>query len=142
MIGSSTLPKELLGGMPRTDRLRQSPRDTPAVTDASTAISNSCTSLWAFPGPALDHPDYYAAAVLSTAFEDGMSSRLFQEIREKRGWFTRSIPLSTVIATRALRNLRRHRRGRGGRAGASVVRAGGSDRAGLSSVELIAPRRR
>jgi predicted Zn-dependent peptidase len=38
-----------------------------------------------FPGPALDHPDYYAAAVLSTAFGGGMSSRLFQEIREKRG---------------------------------------------------------
>ncbi|MBV8090514.1 MAG: insulinase family protein, partial [Alphaproteobacteria bacterium] len=29
--------------------------------------------------------DYYAAAVLSTAFGGGMSSRLFQEIREKRG---------------------------------------------------------
>ncbi len=38
-----------------------------------------------FPGPALDHPDYYAAAVLSTALGGGMSSRLFQEIREKRG---------------------------------------------------------
>jgi len=33
----------------------------------------------------LDDPDYYAAAVLSTAFGGGMSSRLFQEIREKRG---------------------------------------------------------
>src|SRR5204862_7839218 len=38
-----------------------------------------------FPGLALGDPDYYAAAVLSTAFGGGMSSRLFQEVREKRG---------------------------------------------------------
>jgi len=38
-----------------------------------------------FPGLVLGDPDYYAAAVLSTAFGGGMSSRLFQEIREKRG---------------------------------------------------------
>jgi predicted Zn-dependent peptidase len=38
-----------------------------------------------FPGLPLCDPDYYAGAVLSTAFGGGMSSRLFQEIREKRG---------------------------------------------------------
>jgi predicted Zn-dependent peptidase len=38
-----------------------------------------------FPGVTLGDPDYYAASVLSTAFGGGMSSRLFQEIREKRG---------------------------------------------------------
>jgi predicted Zn-dependent peptidase len=38
-----------------------------------------------FPGLNLADPDYYAAAVLSTAFGGGMSSRLFQEVREKRG---------------------------------------------------------
>ena len=38
-----------------------------------------------FPGLTLGDPDYYAAAVLSTAFGGGMSSRLFQEVREKRG---------------------------------------------------------
>jgi predicted Zn-dependent peptidase len=38
-----------------------------------------------FPGLTLGDPDYYAASVLSTAFGGGMSSRLFQEIREKRG---------------------------------------------------------
>ena len=30
-------------------------------------------------------PDYYTASVLSTLFGGGMSSRLFQEVREKRG---------------------------------------------------------
>src|SRR5690349_20028970 len=38
-----------------------------------------------FPGLPLGEPDYYAALVLSTAFGGGMSSRLFQEVREKRG---------------------------------------------------------
>ena len=38
-----------------------------------------------FPGVELGDPDYYAASVLSTAFGGGMSSRLFQEVREKRG---------------------------------------------------------
>jgi predicted Zn-dependent peptidase len=38
-----------------------------------------------FPGLNLADPDYFAASVLSTAFGGGMSSRLFQEVREKRG---------------------------------------------------------
>ena len=38
-----------------------------------------------FPGLPLGDPDYYAAQVLSTAFGGGMSSRLFQEVREQRG---------------------------------------------------------
>jgi predicted Zn-dependent peptidase len=38
-----------------------------------------------FPGIPFGDPDYYPAAVLSTALGGGMSSRLFQEIREKRG---------------------------------------------------------
>ena len=39
----------------------------------------------AFPGISYHDPDYYAASVLSTLFGGGMSSRLFQEIRERRG---------------------------------------------------------
>jgi predicted Zn-dependent peptidase len=38
-----------------------------------------------FPGLAYADPDFYAAQVFSTLFGGGMSSRLFQEIREKRG---------------------------------------------------------
>ncbi len=38
-----------------------------------------------FEGISYDHPDYYALSVLSTILGGGMSSRLFQEIREKRG---------------------------------------------------------
>lgn len=38
-----------------------------------------------FEGLGYHDPDFYAAAVLSTLLGGGMSSRLFQEIREKRG---------------------------------------------------------
>jgi predicted Zn-dependent peptidase len=38
-----------------------------------------------FPGVAYADPDFYAASTLSTLLGGGMSSRLFQEIREKRG---------------------------------------------------------
>ncbi len=38
-----------------------------------------------FPGCAYADPDYYPALLLSTLLGGGMSSRLFQEIREKRG---------------------------------------------------------
>ncbi len=38
-----------------------------------------------FPGLGYADPDYYAATVYSTLLGGGMSSRLFQEVREKRG---------------------------------------------------------
>jgi len=38
-----------------------------------------------FDGVAFDDPDYYAAQVMSMLLGGGMSSRLFQEVREKRG---------------------------------------------------------
>jgi predicted Zn-dependent peptidase len=38
-----------------------------------------------FPGFGFGDPDFYAASLVSTAFGGGMSSRLFQEVREKRG---------------------------------------------------------
>ncbi len=38
-----------------------------------------------FPGVTYDDEDFYAASVFSTLFGGGMSSRLFQEVREKRG---------------------------------------------------------
>lgn len=38
-----------------------------------------------FPGVSVADKDYYAAQVMATALGGGMSSRLFQEVREKRG---------------------------------------------------------
>lgn len=39
----------------------------------------------ALPGVAYEDPDFYAAQVMSTVAGGGMSSRLFQEVREQRG---------------------------------------------------------
>jgi predicted Zn-dependent peptidase len=39
----------------------------------------------ALPGLSFDDPDYYAMQVYATVLGGGMSSRLFQEVREKRG---------------------------------------------------------
>lgn len=41
--------------------------------------------LMGFEGIPFNHPDYHAMAILSIILGGGMSSRLFQEIREKRG---------------------------------------------------------
>jgi len=41
--------------------------------------------LLGFEGVSYDDDDFYTASVLSTLFGGGMSSRLFQEVREKRG---------------------------------------------------------
>ena len=38
-----------------------------------------------FAAPSHDNPDFYAAQMLSNIMGGGMSSRLFQEVREKRG---------------------------------------------------------
>ena len=38
-----------------------------------------------FPALKLDDPDYYAAVIVNSAFGGSSSSRLFQEVREKRG---------------------------------------------------------
>jgi predicted Zn-dependent peptidase len=39
----------------------------------------------AFEAPAYRHPDYFTAQICAGALGGGMSSRLFQEVREKRG---------------------------------------------------------
>lgn len=41
--------------------------------------------LFGFPGPSMKEDEFYSANVLSGILGGGMSSRLFQEIREKRG---------------------------------------------------------
>ena len=94
-----------------------------AAICARSATSSRCMSCWAFPASPIADPDYYAASVLSTALGGGMSSRLFQEVREKRGLvysiysFTHAYSDGGVV-----RRLCRHRRGRGRRADAGDVR--------------------
>ncbi|MFN0094238.1 MAG: M16 family metallopeptidase [Dehalococcoidia bacterium] len=52
-----------------------------AVTEKQTEQAHLCL---AFPTVALDHPDRHAVDLLSTVLGEGMSSRLFLELREER----------------------------------------------------------
>ena len=79
------LAEELIGGMPADRSAIVEPARYTGGDRREHRDLEQLHLVMGFPGPALDHPDYYAAAVLSTALGGGMSSRLFQEIREKRG---------------------------------------------------------
>jgi predicted Zn-dependent peptidase len=54
-------------------------------TRSSTKPFEQSHLLMAFEGPSYLQPDYYTAQVFSSLFGGGMSSRLFQEVRERRG---------------------------------------------------------
>ena len=79
------LAEKLLSGLPPERPVTATPAN---YTGGDRRIERDLEQLHlvlGFPGLTLGDPDYYAAAVLSTAFGGGMSSRLFQEVREKRG---------------------------------------------------------
>ncbi len=79
------LAEKLLSGLPRERAVTATPAN---YTGGERRMGRDLEQLHlvlGFPGLTLSDPDYYAAAVLSTAFGGGMSSRLFQEVREKRG---------------------------------------------------------
>ncbi|HXP95146.1 MAG TPA: pitrilysin family protein [Telmatospirillum sp.] len=70
------------------------PQSHPAVEDAARYLGGDYREsrdleqvhlVLGFDGISYDDPDFYAASVLSTLLGGGMSSRLFQEVREKRG---------------------------------------------------------
>jgi len=79
------LAEELLGGTPADRSATTEPARYTGGDRREHRDLEQLHLVMGFPGPALEDPDYYAAAVLSTALGGGMSSRLFQEIREKRG---------------------------------------------------------
>jgi predicted Zn-dependent peptidase len=77
-----------LGGFraaPREAYLRFDPAQSAPrwnVRYKKTEQAHVAVSTWAYHR---NHPDRYAVTLLNTVLGDGMSSRLFQEIREKRG---------------------------------------------------------
>lgn len=77
--------------IPTTDVTARAPRQqlpspTPAERYAFVAReTEQAQVLLAWPSLPTDHPGRYAARVLRSALSNGMSSRLFQEVRERRG---------------------------------------------------------
>jgi predicted Zn-dependent peptidase len=81
----TVLAEALLGGLPAQQPVTSEPARYAGGDSREQRGLEQLHLVLGFPGVVLGDPDYYAASVLSTAFGGGMSSRLFQEIREKRG---------------------------------------------------------
>jgi predicted Zn-dependent peptidase len=81
--------EELLGDMPAAETggpepVRVSPNGGPRVKVHTKASDQAhiCLGVHSYP---LEHPDRYVLQVLATILGGGMSSRLFTEVRERRG---------------------------------------------------------
>ena len=80
----SRSPRRRSTGCRRPSRGCASPPAIKGGTSAKSAIWSRCIWCWAF-RDRLSRSDFYPVSVLSTLLGGGMSSRLFQEAREKRG---------------------------------------------------------
>ena len=66
----------------------QPDRDAPGFVPSAQTVEKPLDQahlVLTFPAPSYRHPDIYALQVMSNLLGGGMSSRLFQEVREKRG---------------------------------------------------------
>lgn len=75
----------LLGGLKQSPRARQQNAEYAGGDRRVERDFEQAHVALALPGLAYDDPDYYAMHVYATVLGGGMSSRLFQEVREKRG---------------------------------------------------------
>jgi predicted Zn-dependent peptidase len=91
MIGDDLLPtlEGLLGDMPGNGsgtpapaQVERSPKPKVHVHRKDSDQANVCLGIPTYP---IDHPDRYALQLLGTVLGTGMSSRLFLEVRERRG---------------------------------------------------------
>ena len=79
------LAEDLFGGLPARPRTPVAPAPYGGGTAVHDKALEQMHVAVAYDGLAYDDDDYYAAQVLANLFGGGMSSRLFQEVREKRG---------------------------------------------------------
>jgi predicted Zn-dependent peptidase len=79
--------QELLGDLPATDTGEPGPVQPFANgrVKVFTKQSDQAHVILGVPSYPLEHPDRYALQILSTVLGGGMSSRLFTEVRERRG---------------------------------------------------------
>jgi predicted Zn-dependent peptidase len=91
MVGDDLIPRleELLGDLPVGETGTPSPAAIERSSEPMVRIhakdsdqANVCIGVPSYP---LDHPDRYALQLLGTVLGTGMSSRLFLEVRERRG---------------------------------------------------------
>ncbi len=79
--------QELLGGLPAADTGAPTPVQPHANgrVKVFTKKSDQAHVILGVPSYPLEHPDRYALQLLATVLGGGMSSRLFTEVRERRG---------------------------------------------------------
>ncbi len=91
MTGDDLQPRleELLGDLEQSDTGKPAPSAVERSAEPRVSIfakdsdqANVCLGIPSYP---LDHPDRYALQLLGTVLGTGMSSRLFLEVRERRG---------------------------------------------------------
>ncbi len=91
MVGDGLIPKleELLGDMSGEDAGSPAPAELEFSSEPQVRLrrkdsdqANICVGVPSYP---LTHPDRYALQLLATVLGTGMSSRLFLEVRERRG---------------------------------------------------------
>jgi predicted Zn-dependent peptidase len=72
-------------GLPADSKAAEMPADYRGGDHREDKILEQAHIVMGFQGVSRGDPDYYTAVALATALGGGMSSRLFQEVREKRG---------------------------------------------------------
>ena len=91
MVGDDLLPslEELLGDMPQDAGDLPAPAELDRPPGPHVRIEHKDADqahlCLGFPSYPIDHPDRYALQLLATVLGSGMSSRLFIEVRERRG---------------------------------------------------------
>lgn len=77
--------EDTFGALPRSSRpLNEAPLSSNGIGYVSRPVSQSYLAL-GYPWPSVVHEDYLIATVIASIMGQGMSSRLFQLIREKHG---------------------------------------------------------
>jgi predicted Zn-dependent peptidase len=77
--------EDLFGGLPPGESPKASPARYVGGARVSSKPFEQAHVVLGYRGMSYRHPDFYAGQVLSGLLGGGMSSRLFQEVREKRG---------------------------------------------------------
>jgi predicted Zn-dependent peptidase len=91
MVGSDLTPmlEELLGDLPANGHLRPAPAQLDRSPGPHIAVqrkdADQAHLILGVPSYPLEHPDRYALQMVAAVLGSGMSSRLFLEVRERRG---------------------------------------------------------
>jgi predicted Zn-dependent peptidase len=91
MVGADLTPmlEELLGDVPRDGDRGPAPAQLDRPTGPRVSVhykdAEQAHLILGYPSIPIDHPDRYALQMLSAVLGSGMSSRLFLEVRERRG---------------------------------------------------------